>query len=182
MLIIEELTAPLEDVAVVIVSAALIYILVIAYIRIAGLRSMSKLSSFDFIMTVAVGAIVGSVAVGGQNLTHGIVALAVLFTLQVIVAQLRRTVGLDSVVDNDPILLMAYGEVVHDNMQLGQMTTSELHSKLREANVLNFSQVKAVVLEATGDVSVLHGDAEMDLELFTNVVGADRLREMGDRS
>lgn len=33
-----------------------------------------------------------------------------------------------------------------------------MSGKLREANVLDLSQVRAVILETTGDVSVLHGD------------------------
>jgi len=47
-----------------------------------------------------------------------------------------------------------------------------LYSKLREANVIQFSQVKAVVFEATGDISVLHvGDEDLELEdeLLTGV-------------
>jgi uncharacterized membrane protein YcaP (DUF421 family) len=45
------------------------------------------------------------------------------------------------------------------------VTKADLYSKLREANVIRFSQVKAVVFEATGDISVLHiGDENMELE------------------
>jgi uncharacterized membrane protein YcaP (DUF421 family) len=37
-------------------------------------------------------------------------------------------------------------------------------SKLREANVLNFGQVLYVVLESTGDISVLHkSNSENDI-------------------
>ncbi len=176
MSLLEELGAPWGDLVVVLVSALAVYLVVIAYIRLAGLRSMSKMSSFDFVMTVAVGAIVGSVAVAGQNLSHGLVALGVLFAAQVLVAVLRRRAGLGKVVDNDPLLLMAGAEIIEENMRRGHLTTSELHAKLREANVLNPSQIKAVVLETTGDVSVLHGDAELDPGLFTGVVGAERLR------
>ena len=32
-------------------------------------------------------------------------------------------------------------------------------AKLREANVLDISEVRAVVLETTGDISVLHGES-----------------------
>ena len=38
------------------------------------------------------------------------------------------------------------------------MTEDDIYGKLREANVLDFDQVQAVVLESTGDISVLHGD------------------------
>ena len=45
-------------------------------------------------------------------------------------------------------------------------------AKLREANVIDFSQVKAVVLESTGDISVLHtsnDDIELNNDLLEGV-------------
>ncbi|MDO6471263.1 YetF domain-containing protein [Maribacter sp. 1_MG-2023] len=37
-------------------------------------------------------------------------------------------------------------------------------AKLREANVLQLSQVKAVIFETTGDISVLHSDKPIDID------------------
>jgi uncharacterized membrane protein YcaP (DUF421 family) len=56
------------------------------------------------------------------------------------------------------------------------MTRSELRAKLREANVLEWSQIRAVVLETTGDVSVLHGDeggTPLDPSLLEGVDGVE---------
>ena len=44
-----------------------------------------------------------------------------------------------------------------DNMQAARVTQDDLFAKLREANTLSMSEVRAVVLETTGDISVLHG-------------------------
>jgi len=41
-----------------------------------------------------------------------------------------------------------------------RMTEDDLYAKLREANVTRWDQVRAVVMESTGDVSVLHADPE----------------------
>jgi len=59
-------------------------------------------------------------------------------------------------INNQPILLMDGPTILHENLKKAQLTVADLHSKLREANVLNYRQVKAVVFETTGDVSVLH--------------------------
>ncbi len=40
---------------------------------------------------------------------------------------------------------------------------------------LNFDQVVAVVLETTGDISVLHGDDPLDPDLLHGVIGVERL-------
>ena len=49
----------------------------------------------------------------------------------------------------------------------------DLRAKLREANVIHMGQVRAVVFETTGDVSVLHGGDGIDGALIGGVRGAD---------
>jgi uncharacterized membrane protein YcaP (DUF421 family) len=65
-------------------------------------------------------------------------------------------------------------EILHDNMKSAKVTHNDLRAKLREANVTQLLQVKAVVLETTGDISVLHNDDpnhKLDDELLLNVKG-----------
>ena len=134
--------------------------LVVALTRIFGLRSFSKMSGFDFAVTVAIGSVMAATSMSpGTPFWQGALTLVVLFTVQTVVAQARsRLAGVVSVTDNDPLLIMRDGEILHDNLRGAGMTVGDLIGKLREANALEFSQVRAVVFEPTGDVSVLHGD------------------------
>ncbi len=77
-------------------------------------------------------------------------------------------------IDNRPLLLMVGREMLDDNLRQARVTADDLRSKLREANVLNYDQLRAVVLEQTGDVSVLHGDADLDPDLLSNVRDDER--------
>jgi uncharacterized membrane protein YcaP (DUF421 family) len=52
------------------------------------------------------------------------------------------------------------------NLKSARIAEEQLISKLREANVLNFEQVFAVVLETTGDLSVLHASDGYKNERF----------------
>lgn len=74
--------------------------------------------------------------------------------------------------DNSPLLLMDGPTVIEDNLRKARVTRGDLRSKLREANVTRLSQVRAVVFETTGDISVLHekGDEKMDLWLMKDVL------------
>ena len=47
------------------------------------------------------------------------------------------------------------GKVIDKALNVSRVAESDLF-KLREANVLELNQVRAVVLETTGDISVLH--------------------------
>ena len=54
------------------------------------------------------------------------------------------------------------GKVIDKALNVSRVAESDLFAKLREANVLELNQVRAVVLETTGDISVLHGDTLED--------------------
>ncbi|HEX2029269.1 MAG TPA: YetF domain-containing protein [Nitriliruptorales bacterium] len=145
------------DVWLIAVSTVGIYVAVIVYTRLAGLRSFSKMSSFDFAMTIAVGSIMASVAVSSPSLLEGLVGLGTLFVVQVGVAALRRWTLAARLVDNRPLLLMQGRDMLYDNLRAARITEDDVRSKLREANVLRDEDIRAVVLETTGDISVLHG-------------------------
>lgn len=71
-------------------------------------------------------------------------------------------------------------DIQHDQLAKAKMTVSDLHGKLREANVINYSQVRAVIAETTGDVSVLHCDddsVELSPALLDGVIGAERMKD-----
>ena len=146
----------------VVLSTLCVYAAVLVLTRLAGLRSFSKLSSFDFAITIAIGAVIASTLVSQKPaLLQGAVALASLYGVQIAVAVARRrSAFVRGLVNNDPLLLMNGSEVLNENLRKAHMTRGDLHAKLREANVLDPGEVRAVVMETTGDVTVLHGDPD----------------------
>lgn len=166
------------ELVLIALSAVGVYAAVILYTRLFGLRSFSKMSSFDFAATVAIGSLVaGTIANERPTLAHGALALLSLYTVQWLVQRARIRVGVASeLVDNTPVLIMYEGEMREDAMRRVGISKGDLYAKLREANVHRRAEVRAVVLETTGDVSVLHGeehDEPLDPELLAGVVGSD---------
>lgn len=151
-------TSP-DRLAGIALSTAAIYAVLVALVRLVGLRSFSKMSSFDFALTIAVGSILASTALSKTpSVADGAAALASVFAVQVAVAWARkRTRWATRVVDNEPVVLMAGRQMLHDNLRAARVTENDVWAKLREANVLDPAEVRAVVMETTGDLSVLHG-------------------------
>ncbi len=56
---------------------------------------------------------------------------------------------------------MCNGKILRDNLSSTNVSEGELKAKLREANVTRLSDVHAVVLETTGNVSVVHGPTDL---------------------
>ncbi|MGI9174581.1 MAG: DUF421 domain-containing protein [Rhodothermales bacterium] len=172
-------------VLMVLLTALGIYVALILFTRLVGLRSFSKMSSFDFAITVSMGTVLATTLINkNPPLLQGIVALAALYGIQFAVSVLRRhSQAVAWMVDNDPLLLMAGDEVLYDNLKKAQITPEDLKAKLREANVIHLGQVRAVVMESTGDVSVLHAspdEPDLDLDLLSGVRDIERLRARPD--
>ena len=142
------------------VDAAVLVPVMVVFVRLAGLRAFSKMSSYDFAVTVSFGSVLaGTVLNPATTLGQGIAAMAALFAVQWAIGLVRsRSGAVEEACDNSPVLLMSDGRILEANLRRTRVTRDDLHAKLREANVLDYGQVRAVVLETTGDVSVLHGD------------------------
>jgi uncharacterized membrane protein YcaP (DUF421 family) len=161
-----------DSFGLIIFSAVGIYLSVIIMTRICGKRSFSKMSSFDFAMTVAVGSIIATTVLAPSvGMLQGIVGLVAVYLLQVGAALARRNKTIRNLMDNSPLLLMDGGTIIEDNLRKARVTHGDLRSKLREANVTKLSQVEAVIFETTGNISVLHkaGDSPPDLWLMKDV-------------
>lgn len=152
----------------------LMFVAIVVITRIVGLRSFAKFSTFDFAFTVAIGSAVAATLTSSTTIVHGVTTIAGLLVLTAVVAYLQRESELfNQLISNKPLLLMDGSEILEDNLKAARVSKSQLIAKLREANVLKFDQVLAVVLETTGDISVLHvsggADTELEKELLDRV-------------
>lgn len=155
------LDASFQSLMEICINAVGIYIAVILLTRISGKRSFSKMSSFDFAMTVAIGSILASTILSSSvTLLHGTVGLAAVYLLQISAAFFRRFNSFSSLIDNKPLLLMDGPTILQHNLKKARVANDDLRAKLREANVIKLSQVRAVVFETTGDISVLFASEE----------------------
>lgn len=164
----------------VVVTGALVYLAILLYVRITGLRSLAKMTAADFAMTIAVGSVFGATMLSpSPNLLFGLTALGTLFAGQwCFAAARRRFPALTCCLSNEPLLIMSDGTIHDDHLHRANMTRADLFAKLREANAFRYSDVYAVVLESTGDVSVLHhhgGDAKIESDFLEDVIGAVRI-------
>lgn len=135
----------------------LIFFVIVLTTRMVGLRSFAKFTAYDFAFTVAIGSIISSTLTSSTSLAHGSVAIASLLLLTFIFSSLQKILpSFGALISNKPLLLMDGSKILYENLEHARIEKSQLIAKLREANVIDFKQVRAVVLESTGDISVLH--------------------------
>jgi len=149
---------------------------VVLVVRVVGLRAFSKMTAFDFVVTVAIGSLLAgaSQATSWAAFLQATIAISALLGVQYLVARWRKSSGrFEQVVQNCPVLLMRDGKIISAALDATRVAEDDLVAKLREANVLDFSEVRAVVLETTGDLSVLHGN-KLQERMLNGVRQVDR--------
>jgi uncharacterized membrane protein YcaP (DUF421 family) len=168
-------TEPNETIAAGIALSLVALVWVILVVRMIGLRTFSKMTAFDFVVTVATGSLLAGACQSESwpAFWQTLMAIGVLLGLQYVTARLRKSSKrFDRVVQNSPVLLMLDGVILHPALTRTRVAEDDLIAKLREANVLDLSQARAAVLETTGNISVLHGQ-HLDSKLLQNVTRTD---------
>jgi uncharacterized membrane protein YcaP (DUF421 family) len=74
-----------------------------------------------------------------------------------------------------PLLLMANGAVLSDNLRKVKISEGEVRQQLRLAGVHRYDDVAALILEPTGAVSVLRRGETIAPDFIADVRGRDLL-------
>lgn len=142
-----------------------IFTIIIIITRIFGLRTFAKMSSFDFASTIAVGSVLASIILTKDySLLKGAIVLTAIIGFQTLFSYLvRKNDFFKSLFTNKPQLIMWQGKILYESLNSCNIGKDDLIAKLREANVHNFNEVKAVIFESTGDISVIHNGENKDI-------------------
>ncbi|MEO9892740.1 YetF domain-containing protein [Aurantibacter sp.] len=163
----------IQEILLLILSVFGIFTIIIVLTRVFGLRTFAKMSSFDFASTIAIGSILASIILNSDySLLKGGIALLTIIAFQTLFSYLVRNVkAFQQLFTNKPQIIMWNGKILYKKLKKCNVGEDDLIAKLREANVHNFNEVKAVIFESTGDVSVIHNseDRPMNEEILKDV-------------
>ncbi|WP_405216975.1 DUF421 domain-containing protein [Agrococcus sp. Ld7] len=168
---------PLAALAVVISTAGL-YGTFLLLSRVLGQRVLARLSGFDLLVVIVFGAIIGRAILGHvPTFAAGLVAMATLLVLEGAIGMISRKGRLQALVHNRPVLLMAGSQLVATELRRCHVTVEEVHSQLRRAGIRSQEEVAAVILEPTGELSVVRRGVPMARSLLAGVRSAERMPE-----
>lgn len=147
----------LDDIVRLLITAPVVYLLIIFYIRILGKRSTSQLNNFDWIVTVSVGSIVAStVIIKDISIIEGGLSILILMVLQFIVTKIMfGNEKIREVIKSTPQLLLFEGEFIHENMKNERILKPEVYAAIRQKGLKSIKQIYAVVLESNSKISVI---------------------------
>ncbi len=146
-----------RDLLQIAITVPIIYFFIIVAVRVAGKRSTSQMNNFDWIVTVAIGAIAGAgIMRKGSAIVETLLAIALLLLLQwLLTTAVRMNRPLQRLVKARPTLLVHEGEFIEESMRRERITRGEVLSALRVSGLTAVDQAKWVILEPDASMSVI---------------------------
>ena len=134
----------------------ILYLILIAVIRIMGKRQVGQMEPAEFVVTMLV-ANLASIPMqdGGIPLYSGLVPILTVLGVELALsAASMRSVGFRRLLCGRPVILIENGHVLQNNLRRTRITLDELTGHLREKDVLNVTDVQYAILETNGNLSV----------------------------
>ena len=138
-------------------STAAVYVFLVVGLRLLSRRQLGQLTVIDLIVVLVLGSAVETAMIHGDtSLLVGLASAATLLIVNgALTLALRRSKGLNHLVNGGPVLLVNHGRIVHDHLVRVGMTEADLAEALRARGFSGTDGVRAAVLETDGTVSVI---------------------------
>jgi len=153
-------------------SAAGIYLVIVAAIRVFGEKALAKMSGYDMIVTVALGSVVAALPLTRSVSIADAIAAAITFLgLQQVMRYFQaRFHRVHTLVRERPRLLLWNGRLLEDRMLESDISADEVRAAVRRSGILSLKQVRAAILENDGEWSIIPQTSAPDLSAMEGLL------------
>ena len=134
----------------------ILYLVLIAGIRLMGKRQVGQMEPSEFVVTMLV-ANLASIPMQDEGipLFSGVVPILTVLGLELVLSTLSvLSIGFRRLLCGKPVILIQNGHILQQNLRKTRITADELTGHLRLKEVLDLKTVQYAILETNGDLSV----------------------------
>lgn len=141
----------------------ILYLVLIAVIRLLGKRQIGEMEPSEFVVTMLVANLAAiPMQDGGIPLFSGLVPILTVLGVELVLSSLAlKSICLRRLLCGKPVILIENGRVLQENLRKTRVTLDELTGHLREKDVLDIPSVQYAILETNGNLSVFPYPKEM---------------------
>lgn len=141
----------------VLLKTLIIYAYLLLIMRLMGKREVGQLQTFELVVSMII-ADVAAVPIYDEkaSLLNAIISVGTLFLLHVIIAIINlKSVKGREILCGRPRILIEKGKIDEEALKKEFLTINELQERLREKDVFNLGEVEYVILETSGQISIV---------------------------
>ena len=137
--------------------SVVVYVAVVAALRLAGKRHVGQLSIVDFVLILLVSNAVQNAMVGPDtSVAGGLVAALTLIGLNLVLTRLvLRNPRIGAAIEGEPTLLVRNGLILDAHLSREGIRPQELEAAIREHGFDDVRQCRSVIEEIDGSISVV---------------------------
>ena len=130
----------------------LVYLFLVAGLRLAGKRELAQLNPFDLVVLLTLSNTVQNAIIGNDNsVTGGVIGATTLLVVNYLVVRfLYRHQRLDRVVEGDADYLVRDGRILDDRLAKEVITREALEVAARRQGIASLDDVEEAVIEPGG--------------------------------
>ncbi|MBK9636814.1 MAG: DUF421 domain-containing protein [Bacteroidetes bacterium] len=143
--------------------AAVVFFLALTYVRTGGLRMLGRLSAYDSLTALILGAILGKAVVTNDSFLGTLLAAFVIMILHRLVAWITfKSSWAGSILKGKSIMLFQHNKPLHENLSRVHITENDLQEAVRKnLNMDDMSTVKEIYMDRSGELSVIRRDSSV---------------------
>lgn len=138
--------------------AAAMYLVLMVLFRIAGRRSLTDLTTFDFVLLLIIGEATQQALLGDDfSVTNSVLIIATLIAIDVGFSLAKqRSTRLAKFLDGGPTVVVENGVPLKKRMQQARLTEDDIMEAARASQgVLEMSAIRYAILERNGSISII---------------------------
>lgn len=145
-----------HELLIVFIRTVILYVLAWLVLRLAGKRTLGKMDTFDFVVTISVGSAVAIGMEADNKFLPSVLPIIMLGGLQWMIAKVdMASPGIEKVTRGRSVAVVQDGKVVKKSLESERITKRDLMMELRQKGFERVEDVKEAMLEPTGKMSVL---------------------------
>lgn len=144
-----------SDLAALLLRVVVLYVVIVAAVRLTGKRGIGQATAIDFILALAIGDIIGEMAYGTESLLKGLLITSIWVALHAITSYMEIELPtLGQIVSGGKRLVIKDGEVLKDQAKKELIGEEEILMMLRQHSINDPLTVHLAYLEPDGTLSV----------------------------
>ena len=133
-----------------------LYLILIAAIRLMGKRQIGQMEASEFVVTMLVANLAAlPMQDEGVPLHTGFIPIVTILGVEFILTGLSMaSIRFRRILCGKPVILIENGHILQENLRRTRVTLDELTGHLREKDILDLNTVQFAILETDGNLSV----------------------------
>lgn len=141
-----------------VIRATFVYLFLLFMFRLAGRRTLSEMTNFDFVLLLIISEATQNAMLGSDySIINGVVVITTLIGLNVLITNLKhRSTVVERWMEGLPMILVENGRPLEHLMDRARVDREDILAMARKTQGLErMDQIKYAVLEVDGGISIV---------------------------